>query len=71
MDARMLQPEPGDLIAVPSSGAYCLAMASNYNMALRPAVVLAKDGDARVIQRRERYEDLLAREMVPGAAETI
>ena len=54
---------PGDLIAVPASGAYCLAMASNYNMALRPAVVMVADGRARLVQRRERFEDLLARDV--------
>jgi diaminopimelate decarboxylase len=54
---------PGDLLAVPAAGAYCLAMASNYNHALRPAVVLVKDGDARLIRRRETYEDLVATEV--------
>ncbi|MDI3338925.1 MAG: diaminopimelate decarboxylase [Sphaerobacter sp.] len=54
--------EPGDLIALPAAGAYCLAMASNYNLALRPAVVAVAGGEARLVQRRERYEDLLARE---------
>jgi diaminopimelate decarboxylase len=61
-DARLLDPEPGDLIAVPASGAYCLAMASNYNMALRPAVVMVRNGETSVMQRRERFEDLLARD---------
>jgi diaminopimelate decarboxylase len=69
-DAQLLEPVPGDLIAVPASGAYCLAMASNYNMALRPAVIMVQNGDARVIQRRERYEDLLRREAVLDTAET-
>jgi diaminopimelate decarboxylase len=41
-----------------------LAMASNYNLALRPAVVLVRDGDATLIRRRERYEDLLASEVL-------
>jgi len=50
---------PGDLIAVPASGAYCLAMSSNYNMVPRPAVVLVKDGQARLIRRRESLDDLL------------
>lgn len=61
-DATLIDPEPGDLIAVPASGAYCLAMASNYNMALRPAVVLVSDGEVSVMQRRERFEDLLLRD---------
>jgi diaminopimelate decarboxylase len=54
----------GDLIAMPAVGAYCLAMASNYNLALRPAVVLVRDGNATLIRRRERYEDLLASEVL-------
>ncbi|MEU3918964.1 diaminopimelate decarboxylase [Streptomyces sp. NPDC029004] len=50
---------PGDLIAVPATGAYCRSMASNYNHALRPPVVAVNDGEARVIVRRETEEDLL------------
>jgi diaminopimelate decarboxylase len=50
---------PGDLIAVPATGAYCRSMASNYNHALRPPVVAVRDGQARVIVRRESEEDLL------------
>ena len=49
----------GDLLAVPMAGAYCLAMASNYNLAPRPAVVLVAGGDTRLIRRRETYDDLL------------
>ncbi|CAM5507924.1 Diaminopimelate decarboxylase OS=Streptomyces tendae OX=1932 GN=lysA PE=3 SV=1 [Streptomyces tendae] len=50
---------PGDLIAVPATGAYCRSMASNYNHVLRPPVVSVRDGEARVIVRRETEEDLL------------
>ncbi|MBT2509985.1 diaminopimelate decarboxylase [Streptomyces sp. ISL-98] len=50
---------PGDLIAVPATGAYCRSMASNYNHSLRPPVVAVNDGEARVIVRRETEEDLL------------
>ncbi|RKT15911.1 diaminopimelate decarboxylase [Streptomyces sp. 1114.5] len=50
---------PGDLVAVPATGAYCRSMASNYNHALKPPVVAVKDGAARVIVRRETEEDLL------------
>ncbi|WP_031074322.1 diaminopimelate decarboxylase [Streptomyces sp. NRRL WC-3742] len=50
---------PGDLIAVPATGAYCRSMSSNYNHALRPPVLAVKDGAARVIVRRETEEDLL------------
>ncbi|HEX2427668.1 MAG TPA: diaminopimelate decarboxylase [Gaiellaceae bacterium] len=50
----------GDLLAVPVTGAYTLAMASNYNVTPRPAAVLVGDGDACVIRRRETIGDLLA-----------
>jgi diaminopimelate decarboxylase len=50
---------PGDLLAVAATGAYCRSMASNYNLIGRPPVVAVKDGDARVIVRRETEEDLL------------
>ncbi|WP_033214680.1 diaminopimelate decarboxylase [Kitasatospora phosalacinea] len=50
---------PGDLIAVPATGAYCRSMASNYNHAPRPPVLAVADGAARVIVRRETEEDLL------------
>jgi diaminopimelate decarboxylase len=51
---------PGDLIAIPATGAYGRSMASNYNHVPRPPVVAVKDGKARVIVRRENEEDLLA-----------
>ncbi|NPC98461.1 diaminopimelate decarboxylase [Nocardioides sp. zg-DK7169] len=51
---------PGDLLAVPGTGAYCRSMASNYNHALRPPVVAVRDGSARVVVRRETVDDLLA-----------
>jgi diaminopimelate decarboxylase len=50
---------PGDLLAVPGTGAYCRSMASNYNHALRPPVVAVADGVAKVVVRRETEEDLL------------
>ena len=61
-DVELPTIEPGDLIAVPASGAYCLAMASNYNMAPRPAVVMVYEGCVRTVQKRESYRDLLSRE---------
>ncbi len=51
---------PGDLVAVPGTGAYCRSMASNYNHALRPPVIAVRDGRSRVIVRRETEDDLLA-----------
>jgi len=58
--------QAGDLLAVPASGAYQLSMASNYNAALRPAVVWLAAGEAHLVQRRETVADLLAREATPG-----
>jgi diaminopimelate decarboxylase len=58
-DAKLPNPAAGDIVALPASGAYNLAMSSNYNMALRPAAVLVSDGNARLIRRRETYDDLL------------
>lgn len=54
---------PGDLVAVPATGAYGRSMASNYNHALRPPVVAVKDGRARVVVRRETEDDLLATDL--------
>ncbi|MFI7589691.1 diaminopimelate decarboxylase [Spongisporangium articulatum] len=51
---------PGDLLAVPATGAYCRSMASQYNHVPRPPVVAVRDGEARVIVRRETEDDLLA-----------
>ncbi len=48
---------PGDLLAVAATGAYCYSMASNYNRLPRPAVVAVRDGEARVLLRRETQED--------------
>jgi len=54
----------GDILATPVTGAYGHTMGSNYNMVLRPPVVFAKNGDARLVVRREAYDDLLARDLV-------
>jgi len=59
-DVSLPPPQSGDTIAIPSSGAYCLAMSSNYNMNPRPAVLLVKEGRSRLIRKRETYEDLMA-----------
>jgi Diaminopimelate decarboxylase len=55
--------KPGDVIALPAVGAYCLAMASNYNGMPRPEVLMLKDGQARVMRRRETLDDLLTAEV--------
>jgi diaminopimelate decarboxylase len=57
------EPQRGDLLAVPATGAYTLGMASNYNGVPRPAAVLVSDGDARLIRRRETVDDLLSLEL--------
>ena len=51
---------PGDLVAVPGTGAYCRSMASNYNHALRPPVVAVRDGESRDVVRWETLGDLLS-----------
>jgi diaminopimelate decarboxylase len=57
--AELPHPRRGDLLAVPATGAYTLAMGSTYNGVPRPAVVLANEGAARLIRRRESTNDLL------------
>jgi diaminopimelate decarboxylase len=49
----------GDLIAIPCAGAYQIPMASNYNLIPRPAVVAVREGEARIIRRRETIDDIL------------
>lgn len=56
------EPQRGDVLAVPVTGAYTLAMSSTYNAVPRPAAVLVAGGEARLIRRRETVEDLLALE---------
>jgi diaminopimelate decarboxylase len=57
------EPRRGDLLAVPGTGAYTLAMASNYNFVPRPAAVLVSNGDVRLIRKRETIDDLLGSEV--------
>jgi diaminopimelate decarboxylase len=60
---------PGDLLAVPVTGAYCVSLASNYNHVPRPPVVAVRDGRSRVIVRGETLDDLLARDAgIDGAS---
>jgi diaminopimelate decarboxylase len=67
-DAALPALEVGDLLAVPMTGAYCLAMASNYNLSPRPAVVIVANGHPRLIRRRETYADLLRSDVFDSAA---
>jgi len=62
-DARLPDPAPGDVVATPATGAYGYAMANNYNGVPRPPVIFCRDGDARVVVRRETYADLMSRDM--------
>jgi diaminopimelate decarboxylase len=61
-DVVLPAPRRGDLLAVPATGAYTLAMSSNYNGVPRPAAVLVRDGEARLVRRRETIDELLALE---------
>ena len=63
-DIALADPRSGDVLAIPASGAYCVPMSSNYNAALRPAIVFVNDGAARLVRRRETYEDLIRTELV-------
>jgi len=56
-------PQVGDVLAVLSTGAYNFSMASNYNRLLRPAMVMVNEGKARLIVRRQAYEDLVAHDL--------
>ena len=57
--AELPEPRAGDVLAVPATGAYTLALGSTYNGVPRPAVVLVADGEAKLIRRRETVDDLL------------
>jgi diaminopimelate decarboxylase len=62
-EAMLDDPRAGDVIVTPATGAYGYAMASNYNGVPRPPVIFCRDGDARVVVRRESFEDLAARDV--------
>jgi diaminopimelate decarboxylase len=62
-EAMLPAPAVGDVLVTPATGAYGFAMASNYNGVPRPPVVFCRDGEARVVVRRETYEDLTSRDV--------
>jgi diaminopimelate decarboxylase len=62
-DAHLADPAPGDVVVTPATGAYGYAMANNYNGVPRPPVVFVRDGEARVVVRRETYADLMTRDV--------
>ena len=61
---RLREPRAGDIVVTPATGAYGHAMAYNYNGVPRPPVIFCRDGDARVVVRRETYDDLLGRDVL-------
>jgi diaminopimelate decarboxylase len=61
-DVPLNDPRVGDILVTPATGAYSHAMASNYNAVPRPPVIFCSDGDARVVVRRETYDDLTLRD---------
>jgi diaminopimelate decarboxylase len=62
-DVKLDDPKPGDVLVIPATGAYGHSMANNYNAIPRPPVIFCSDGDARVVVRRETYEDLTLRDL--------
>jgi diaminopimelate decarboxylase len=62
-DAVLDDPRPGDVIVTPATGAYGYAMAGNYNGVPRAPVIFCKDGDARLVVRRESFQDLTGRDV--------
>jgi diaminopimelate decarboxylase len=62
-DAELADPQPGDVVVTPATGAYGYAMANTYNGVPRAPGVMVNDGDARLVVRRETYEELTARDV--------
>jgi diaminopimelate decarboxylase len=62
-DVLLAEPAVGDVIATPATGAYGYALANNYNSVPRPAVVFCREGEARLVVRRETFEDLTTRDV--------
>ena len=72
-DVALADPAPGDVVVTPVTGAYGYSLANNYNSVPRPPVIFCREGDARVVVRRETYDDLAGRDVemsaqVPGRA---
>jgi diaminopimelate decarboxylase len=63
-DVSLASVSAGDIIAIPVSGAYSIPMSSNYNMVPRPAIAMVKDGKARLIRKRETYNDLMRLDVI-------
>jgi diaminopimelate decarboxylase len=63
-DVNLPPVSAGDIIAIPVSGAYSIPMSSNYNMVLRPAIAMVKDGNVRLTRKRETYKDLMRLDVI-------
>jgi diaminopimelate decarboxylase len=63
-DINLAPLHSGDIIAIPVCGAYSIPMASNYNALPRPAIVMVKEGRARLIRRRETYQDMMNLDLI-------
>ena len=63
LDGSLQHPDLGDIVCVFATGAYCYTMSSSYNGQPRPAIVFVRNGRARVVTRRETYEDLMSRDL--------
>lgn len=63
-DRRMARVSEGDVIAIKNAGAYCFSMSNNYNSRVRPAEVLIHNGEAKLIRKREEFEDIIRNQIV-------
>ena len=63
IDMPLQHPDLDDIVCVFGTGAYCYTMSSTYNGQPRPAIVFVRDGEARVVTRRETYADLMQRDV--------
>lgn len=70
-DILVAPPEPGDIMAIFSTGAYNYSMASNYNRLPRPAMVLVQNGEADLIVARETYQDLISLDRIPARLQKL
>lgn len=68
-DVKLPSSSAGDILAVPSTGAYGYSMSNNYNRIARPAVVFVKDGEADLIVKRESYADVISHDLLPKRAQ--
>jgi diaminopimelate decarboxylase len=69
-DTALPDPVVGDVLVTPATGAYGYSLANNYNGVPRPPVIFCRDGAAREVVRRERYDDLMARDVEPDSERT-